>query len=64
MLARIARTLSASADELLGLGAAPRLGTSKPCLRILRRPNQAGSLPSAKRKASLQTIAALLRVQD
>ena len=64
MLARFARVLNVSADELLGLGAAPRLAPKNPSLKILRRLNRIASLPPAKQKAFLQTIDALLKVQE
>jgi transcriptional regulator with XRE-family HTH domain len=64
MLARFARALDVSADEILGLNGAKR-GTSKnPSLKILRRLNRIASLPPAKQKAFLRTIDALLEVQE
>ncbi|MCC6131761.1 MAG: helix-turn-helix transcriptional regulator [Acidobacteria bacterium] len=62
MLARFARALDVSADEILGLNGAKRASAQGPSLRILRRLNRIASLPPAKQKALLQTIDALLKV--
>jgi len=64
MLARVARALNVSADEILGIGSTPRQATKNPSLKILRRLNRIASLPPAKQKAFLQTIDALLRVRE
>ena len=64
MLARFARALNVSADEILGLNGAQRAAVKNPSLKILRRLNRIASLPPAKQKAFLQTIDALLKVQE
>jgi transcriptional regulator with XRE-family HTH domain len=64
MLARFARALNVSADEILGLDGAQRMATKNPSLKILRRLNRIASLAPAKQKAFLQTIDALLKVQE
>lgn len=64
MLIRFARALEVSTDEILGLNGTKRTTTNTPSLKILRRLNRIASLPPAKQKAFLQTIDALLRVQE
>jgi transcriptional regulator with XRE-family HTH domain len=64
MLARFARALNVSADEILGLDGSQRVATKNPSLKILRRLNRIASLAPAKQKAFLQTIDALLKVQE
>jgi len=64
MLVRFAQTLNVSADEILGLDGEKRVGVKNPSLKILRRLNKIASLPPTKQKAFLQTIDALLRVQE
>ena len=64
MLARFARALNVTADEILGLNGVQRVATNNPSLKILRRLNRIASLAPAKQKAFLQTIDALLKVQE
>ena len=64
MLVRFTRALNVSADEILGLGAVQRVAAQNPSLKILRRLNRIASLPATKQKAFLQTIDALLKVQE
>ena len=64
MLVRFAQALNVSADEILGLNGEKRVGAKNPSLKILRRLNKIASLPATKQKAFLQTIDALLRVQE
>ena len=64
MLVRFAQTLNISADEILGLNGDKRMAAKNPSLKILRRLNKIASMPPAKQKAFLQTIDALLRVQE
>ena len=64
MLVRFAQALNVSADELLGLNGDKRLAAKNPSLKILRRLNKIASLPPTKQKAFLQTIDALLKVQE
>ena len=64
MLVRFAQALNVSADEILGLNGDKRMATKNPSLKILRRLNKIASLPATKQKAFLQTIDALLGVQE
>ena len=64
MLIRFAQALNVSADDILGISAAKRKSMNSPSLKILRRLNRISSLPPAKQKAFLQTIDALLKVQE
>lgn len=64
MLVRFSQALNVSADEILGLNVGKRQAAKNPSLRILRRLNKIASLPPTKQKAFLQTIDALLRVQE
>jgi transcriptional regulator with XRE-family HTH domain len=64
MLVRFAQALNVSADEILGISADKRKAINNPSLKILRRLNKIASLPPAKQKAFLQTIDALLKVQE
>jgi transcriptional regulator with XRE-family HTH domain len=62
-LARFSIALEVSADSILGL-AGNGHEDIKPSLKILRRLNKIASLPPTKQKAFLQTIDALLKVQE
>jgi transcriptional regulator with XRE-family HTH domain len=64
MLARFAKALNVSADEILGIGPDKRQAAKNPSLKILRRLNRIASLPPTKQKALLQTIDALLKVRE
>jgi transcriptional regulator with XRE-family HTH domain len=64
MLVRFSRALNVSADEILGINIATRKSPTNPSLKILRRLNKIASLPPTKQKAFLQTIDALLKVQE
>ncbi len=64
MLVRFAQALNVSADAILGLTADKRVTSKAPSLKILRRLNRIASLPPSKQKAFLQTIDALLKVQQ
>jgi transcriptional regulator with XRE-family HTH domain len=64
MLVRFAQALNVSADDILGISVAKRKAMNNPSLKILRRLNRIASLPPTKQKAFLQTIDALLKVQE
>ena len=60
MICRLANALSVSADELLGLKKAAPLKNDL-SLRLVRRMQKFGLLPSAQQKALLQTIDVYLK---
>jgi transcriptional regulator with XRE-family HTH domain len=63
MVVRFARALGVSTDAILGLKTDRRRVIKNPSLKILRRLDKIASMPTAKQKAFLQTIDALLKVQ-
>lgn len=64
MLVRFAQALNVSADAILGFTTDRRITPKAPSLKILRRLNRIASLPPSKQKAFLQTIDALLEMQQ
>lgn len=63
MVARFAKALDISADELIGIKASPN-SKNKTSLRLLRRLNKIETLPSAQQKMVLKTVDALLKASE
>lgn len=64
MLARFARTLGVSADELLGLDQAPANGGKTVSLKVARRMRKVEQLPPRQQAALLKTIDAFLKAAE
>jgi hypothetical protein len=60
-IVELARILSVSSDELLGLGEGSKSATAPKNRRLLRRPQELDNLPRRDQQALLRTIDAFLR---
>lgn len=61
MLARFAKALNVSTDEIIGLKEAQKNGKKAGSLRIMRRLNKIEALPSSQQKTLLKTIDMFLK---